>query len=53
MMYTFFPLARRGRLGLALAYMLRPARLVAHAGPALRDLFRAQRDLRARAPNGQ
>jgi hypothetical protein len=45
-MRTFFPLARRGRLGLMLAYLLRPARLAVHAGPALRDLVRARRDLR-------
>jgi hypothetical protein len=45
-MRTFFPLARRGRLGLMLAYLLRPARLAVHAGPALRDLVRARRALR-------
>jgi hypothetical protein len=41
-MRTFFPLARRGRLGLTLAYLLRPARLAVHAIPALRDLVRAR-----------
>jgi hypothetical protein len=45
-MRKFFPLARRGRLGLLLAYLLRPARLAVHAGPALRDLVRARRALR-------
>jgi hypothetical protein len=45
-MRTFFPLARRGRCGLVLAYVLRPARLAVHAGPALRDLVRARRTLR-------
>lgn len=50
-MYRFFPLARRGRGGLVLAYMLRPLRLGVHAGPAIRDwvrAFRAQR--RQRSP---
>jgi hypothetical protein len=41
-MRTFFPLARRGRLGLTLAYLVRPARLAMHAIPALRDLVRAR-----------
>jgi hypothetical protein len=41
-MRTFFPLARRGRLGLMVAYLLRPARLAVHAAPALRDLVRAR-----------
>jgi hypothetical protein len=41
-MRTFFPLAQRGRLGLMLAYLLRPARLVVHAGPAFRGLARAR-----------
>jgi hypothetical protein len=45
-MRTFFPLARRGRRGLMLAYLLRPARLAVHAGPALRDLGRAARAVR-------
>lgn len=45
-MRKFFPLARRGRRGLLLAYLLRPARLAVHAGPALRDLVRARRALR-------
>jgi hypothetical protein len=45
-MRTFFPLARRGRRGLILAYLLRPARLAVHAGPALRDLGRATRAVR-------
>jgi hypothetical protein len=45
-MRRFFPLARRGRLGLLLAYLLRPARLAVHAGPALRDLVQARRGLR-------
>ena len=45
-MRTFFPLARRGRRGLMLAYLLRPVRLAVHAGPALRDLVRARRALR-------
>jgi hypothetical protein len=45
-MRTFFPLARRGRRGLMLAYLLRPARLAVHAGPALCDLVRARRALR-------
>jgi hypothetical protein len=45
-MRTFFPLARRGRVGLMLAYLLRPARLAVHAGPALRDLSRAARAVR-------
>lgn len=45
-MRTFFPLARRGRAGLMLAYLLRPARLAIHAGPALRDLARAARAVR-------
>lgn len=42
-MRRFFPLARRGRLGLIVAYLLRPARLAVHARPALRDLTRARR----------
>jgi hypothetical protein len=41
-MRTFFPVAQRGRPGLMLAYLLRPARLAVHAGPALRDLARAR-----------
>ncbi|MGZ4248543.1 MAG: nucleotidyltransferase family protein [Solirubrobacteraceae bacterium] len=45
-MRTFFPLARRGRGGLTLAYLLRPARLAVHASPALRDLARAARAVR-------
>jgi hypothetical protein len=46
-MYRFSPLSRRGRTGLALAYLLRPLRLAVHAGPALRDMLRAYRDIRA------
>lgn len=46
-MYRVSPLARRGRFGLALAYLLRPFQLIVHAGPALRDLKRARRALRA------
>jgi hypothetical protein len=45
-MRTFFPIARRGRGGLTLAYLLRPARLAVHAGPALRDLARARAAVR-------
>jgi len=45
-MHTFFPLARRGRLGLMLAYLLRPVRLTVQAGPALRELARARRAVR-------
>lgn len=40
-MYRFSPLARRGRVGLALAYVLRPLRLTAHAAPAMRDWLKA------------
>jgi hypothetical protein len=46
-MRTFFPLARHGRGGLALAYCLRPLRLAAQAPPALRDWARALRAVRA------
>jgi hypothetical protein len=45
-MTMFFPLARRGRRGLVAAYMLRPLRLIANAGPAARDWLRARRALR-------
>lgn len=45
-MYTFFPLARRGRTGLVAAYLLRPLRLAVHAAPALADWIRARRALR-------
>jgi hypothetical protein len=42
-MRRFFPLARRGPLGLALAYLLRPARLAAGALPSLAEYGRARR----------
>ena len=45
-MQTFFPLAQRGRLGLIAAYILRPLRLILHAGPAVSDWVRARRALR-------
>jgi Uncharacterised nucleotidyltransferase len=45
-MQTFFPLARRGRVGLILTYVLRPLRLAFHAGPALHELGRARRAVR-------
>lgn len=45
-MHTFFPLARRGRVGLILAYLLRPLRLAVHAGPALHEFARARRAVR-------
>lgn len=46
-MRSSFALARRGRGGLALAYLLRPLRLVAQAGPAVRVWRRARRHTRA------
>lgn len=46
-MYRFFPLARRGRIGLGLAYLVRPLRLAMQAPPAIRDLTRARRAVRA------
>lgn len=49
-MRTSFPLARRGRAGLALTYALRPVRLAVHAAPALREWARASRATRAVAP---
>jgi hypothetical protein len=51
-MFTFFPLSRRGRVGLVLAYILRPLRLLAKGGPAIRDWSRARRALRAHARRG-
>lgn len=48
-MHKFVPLARRGRVGLALAYLVRPTRLLARAGPALRDLRRARQAVRSTA----
>ena len=48
-MYKYSPLARRGRLGLALAYLTRPVRLAAHAGPALVEWVRARQALRAQS----
>jgi hypothetical protein len=41
-MRRFFPLARRGPLGLALAYLLRPARLATSALPSLAEYLRAR-----------
>jgi hypothetical protein len=38
-----FPIARRGWLGLALAYLWRPVWLLAHAGPGLISWLRARR----------
>ena len=37
------PLARRGRLGLAVAYLWRPVYLVTHAPAAIRVVWRARR----------
>lgn len=45
-MHTFFPLARRGRLGLVFAYLLRPLRLAVQAGPAVHEVVRARRSVR-------
>lgn len=42
MMRQFFPLACRGPLGLALAYLLRPGRLAAGAVPSLVEYLRAR-----------
>lgn len=42
-MRTFFPLSRRGRLGLWAAYALRPFRLAVNAGPAIGGWLRARR----------
>ena len=42
-MRAVFPLARRGRLGLAATYLWRPFWLAWHAGPALRAWRRARR----------
>lgn len=44
------PLARRGRLGLALAYAWRPVWVVARAGPALVAVLRARRASRRGSP---
>lgn len=41
-MRLFFPLARRGRLGLIAAYALRPMRLLLGAGPAAREYLKAR-----------
>jgi Uncharacterised nucleotidyltransferase len=38
-----FPIARRGRIGLAIAYLWRPLWLLAHAGPGLIAWMRARR----------
>jgi len=38
-----FPIARRGRIGLAMAYLWRPIWLLAHAGPGLIAWLRARR----------
>jgi hypothetical protein len=38
-----FPIARRGRIGLAIAYLWRPVWLLAHAGPGLIAWLRARR----------
>lgn len=43
-MRQFFPLARRGTLGLALAYGLRPLRLALSAGPAVAGYLKMSRD---------
>ena len=43
LMRRFAPVARRGRRGLAAAYLIRPLRLAAGALPALRDYLRARR----------
>ena len=48
LMRTFVPLARRGRLGLAAAYVLRPAMLARRAPAALRDWGRARSAARGR-----
>jgi Uncharacterised nucleotidyltransferase len=42
-MRRFFPLARRGPLGLLGAYLVRPLRLVAAAPPAVREYLKARR----------
>jgi hypothetical protein len=47
LMRSFVPLARRGHVGLAVAYLVRPARLAVRAGPALADWHRARRGVRA------
>lgn len=46
-MHTFAPpLAKRGRIGLGLAYALRPLRLMIHGVPAVREWVRARRAVR-------
>jgi Uncharacterised nucleotidyltransferase len=44
-MRRFFPLARRGTAGLAVAYLVRPLHLLITAGPALREWHHARRAL--------
>lgn len=46
-MRLFFPLATRGRAGLAAAYLVRPLRLAAGAAPALLGYLRARRTVAA------
>lgn len=46
-MYHFSSLARRGPLGMAMAYFLRPFRLAVQLGPTLRVWLHAQKVLRA------
>lgn len=45
-MRALYPIARRGPVGLAASYVWRPAWLLWHAGPAIRALRRARRDVR-------
>jgi hypothetical protein len=45
-MRTWSPLARRGRLALAAAYLWRPLWLLGRAGPAIRALRRARKESR-------
>jgi hypothetical protein len=40
---TWSPLARRGRIGLALAYVWRPVWMILRLGPALAAIMRARR----------
>lgn len=48
-MRRWMPLARRGVVGLLLAYLWRPVWLTIQIGPGMRDWVRAQRDKRAGA----